>query len=84
MQMKILFFQQRFIFKFKLIPGFAVAVYAFKYAVRIFGSSHYEKSAISSWNFAFAVLYCGVFILTNRKGEKTETPKTFFDLIKTI
>ena len=36
------------------------------------GGPHYEKSAISSWNFAFAVLYCGVFILTNRKGEKTE------------
>ena len=46
--MNFLFFQQRFIFKFKLIPGFAVAVYAFKYVVRIFGSSHYEKSAISS------------------------------------
>ena len=46
--MKFLFFQQRFIFKHKFIPGFAVAVYAFKYAVRIFGSSHYEKSAISS------------------------------------
>ena len=71
MQMKFLFFQQRFIFKHKFIPGFAVAVYAFKYAVRIFGSSHYEKSAISSWNFAFAVLYCRVFILTNRKGKKT-------------
>ena len=33
---------------------------------------HYGKMALSSWNFAFAVLYCGVFILTNRKGEKTE------------
>ena len=49
------------------------------YAVRIFGSSHYGKSAISSWNFAFAVLYCQVYIYFDKQGLHHEQNK-----IKTI
>ena len=58
--------------QFLIADGFTTwKAYTCYYAVRLFGSFHYGKTAISSWNFTVLVLYFfWCFILTNRKGKK--------------